>query len=85
MGVISKLRKNTFGLLILSTVIVLLTIFKLSDQPRVQLSVLTGLVLFYLIWGIFYHHIDKSLKTEIIIEYILTAALALSFIYGILL
>lgn len=81
---LTKLHKTTLILFVITGMVALATILKLSDNTRLQFSVLTGLVVFYLVWGIFYHHIDKSIKAEIVIEYFLTAALILSFLYGIL-
>lgn len=41
-------------------------------------------VIIYLIWAILYHKKDKSLTLPIILEYLLTAVLALVLIMGVL-
>jgi len=82
---INRLHKHTIYILLATVLVAAIAIFKLADQPNLQAGILTGIVFIYLAWAIFYHHIDKSIRLEIIIEYVLTAALALTFMYGILL
>lgn len=51
----------------------------------IQLRVLIIAVLAYLIWALIHHYRDKSLTLSIFIEYLLTAALALILLMGVLL
>lgn len=48
------------------------------------LKILAVGVLIYLIWAIIHHKRDKSLTLEVCIEYLLTAALALILLFGVL-
>lgn len=41
-------------------------------------------ILVYLIWAIFHHKKDKSLTLTIVLEYLLTAVLALILLLGVL-
>lgn len=40
-----------------------------------KIAIISGVILVYLFWALQHHHRDKSLTWEIILEYILTAAL----------
>ncbi len=81
--VFSKPKHQTIILLVVA-MLALLGVFKFQFVPKAQFVILNLLVVFYLGWAISYHHFDKSLKLEIIIEYVLIAALALAFFYGLL-
>ena len=50
----------------------------------IQFLTLSTLTISYLIWALIYHYLDKSLKLEIVLEYILTALLVLIVLYGVL-
>lgn len=50
----------------------------------IQFLTLSLLTVSYLIWALIYHYLDKSLKLEIVLEYILTALLVLIVFYGVL-
>lgn len=82
---ISNIHKQTIYILITTIIVTIFALFKLAYNPGLQFSILAGIVFLYLGWAIFYHHIDKTIRLEIVIEYVLTAALALTFIYGIIL
>lgn len=78
-------RKHNILVLIGAALVALVSILRLQGSPSVQFEVLALLVLFYLSWALLYHFLDKSLKLEVMIEYILTALLALVILYGVLL
>lgn len=48
------------------------------------LKILTIGVLIYLVWALLHHKKDKSLTLPILLEYLLTAALALILISGVI-
>ena len=48
------------------------------------LTILIVGVLIYLVWALIYHKKDKSLTLEVILEYVLTAALVLIVFIGVL-
>lgn len=81
---IDKLHKHTHLVVLVSAVAALWAVIKFSTQPQLQFMILTCLVLLYLSWAILFHLKDKSLTLEVMLEYILTATLALVFFYGIL-
>ena len=83
--VMSKLHKYSILVVVLTSAISLVLILKLQYLPQVQFLVATVLVMFYLIWALAYHFMDKTLRLEVMIEYVLTALLALIVLYGILL
>lgn len=58
-------------------------IFKFSSQ--IVFSILTLAALFYLYIATIHHIKDKTFRPEIMLEYILTATLALIIFYGLLL
>lgn len=76
---------NLIWALALSTPIflVLLFIFRFSPATQFQIFVLATLV--YLAVTLIHHYKDKTLALEIIIEYILIAALALLILQGLIL
>ncbi len=82
---ILKKPKHPVTILILAAVITVIGLLRFQFDSHLQFLILSVLVLFYLGWAIAYHHFDKSLRLEIILEYVLTAALALIFFYGLLL
>lgn len=85
MKVLDKLHKHSIFLNLSGSFLALILVLKFQTIALAQFGILTILILFYLIWAFSYHLNDKSLKLEIMIEYVLIAALALIFFYGILL
>ncbi len=85
MRLTTRLHKHTIILLGAAALSTLVFVFKLQGLPNLQFVAFSTLISFYLIWAIFYHHVDKSLKLEVVLEYILTALLALVILYGVLL
>ena len=80
-----KLHRHNILVLVVAAFLAIIAVFKLQGLPSLQFSIFSGLIAFYLFWAIFYHHFDKSLKLEVVLEYILTALLALIILYGVLL
>ena len=80
-----KLYRHNIIVLVMAATLSLVAVFKLQGFPSLQFSIFSALIVFYLFWAIFYHHYDKSLKLEVVLEYILTALLALVILYGVLL
>lgn len=48
------------------------------------LKILAICILIYLFWAVFHHKKNKSLTLPILLEYVLTAALALVLIFGVI-
>lgn len=48
------------------------------------LRILVVGILIYLLWAILHHKKDKSLTLEVLLEYLLTAALSLILIFGVI-
>lgn len=82
---VNKIQKYTFLIVALSAALTLAIVLKLQYIPQIQFLAVTILVMFYLLWAMVHHFIDKTLTLEIMIEYVLTALLALIVLYGILL
>lgn len=82
---IHKFKKHHYLLLIAVAIIAFLAVIRFQFYPQLQFLILSTLVCFYLIWALLNHHFNKSLKLEIMVEYFLTAGLALIFLYGLLL
>ena len=79
-----NVKVNTYGIFIffILTFISLIFVIKFANAPRVQFQILTALAILYLSWAFFHHTLDKTLKLEIVIEYVLTALLAIIILYG---
>lgn len=82
---VTKLQRYGFLIIVLTSAASLVLILKLQYLPQVQFLVVTVLVMFYLMWALVHHFADKTLTLEVMIEYVLTALLALVVLYGILL
>lgn len=82
---VTKLQKYGFLIIVFTSTVSLMLILKLQYLPQVQFLVATVLVMFYLMWALVHHFADKTLSLEVMIEYILTALLALIVLYGVLL
>ncbi len=78
------MKKKLFHNLMLAFIVLssLILVFKLQYSFNLQVRVMIVLTLSYLIWAFIYHQHDKSLTKNIMIEYILTAALVLVIITG---
>lgn len=75
-------KYHVYALVFLSIIAVLIMIkFRGS---YVQFLTLSSLTIAYLIWALTFHYMDKSLKLEIMLEYVLTALLVLIVFYGVL-
>lgn len=79
-----KFKKYRLAMILTAAGLSLVAILKFQNIPQMQLIILTMLALFYLGWALAFHYLEKNLTLEIIIEYILTALLALIFFYGVL-
>lgn len=76
------IKKQSILLLIILTFMAFVGTLKFNYSPVIQFQILTILVLFYLSWALFYHHLDKSLTSEIMVEYLLIVLLATVILYG---
>lgn len=85
MKLVVKLHRHNILVLAAAAFVAIVAVFKLQGFPGLQFSTFSALIAFYLSWACFYHHYDKSLKLEVVLEYILTALLALVILYGVLL
>lgn len=79
-----KLKKHQLAMIVSAAALSLAAILKFQNIPQLQLIILTMLALFYLGWALSYHFLERNLTLEILIEYILTALLALVFFYGVI-
>ncbi len=82
---VAKLQKYTLAIIIVSCVVTFFIMVKLQYLPQVQFLTATILVMFYLMWALIHHQIDKSLNLEVVVEYVLIALLALVVLYGVIL
>ena len=80
-----KLQKNSILLILLASFLAILGAMKFQGSPFIQFQILIILIGLYFIWAFLYHFFDKSLSLEIMLEYFLTALLAVVVAYGILL
>jgi len=78
------LQKHNVAFIIILAILSLWAVLKFQNIPQMQLIILTMLALFYLAWALAHHYLERNLTLEIIIEYILTALLALIFFYGVI-
>lgn len=83
--VLVKAHKYNLILVIVLALTSLVAIVRLQGLPQVQFLVVLCLVFSYLTWALLYHKLDKTLTLEVMLEYILTALLALVVAYGALL
>lgn len=85
MEILDKIQRGNIWWMISAAFLALILVLKFQTNAQAQFGIMTVLDIFYLIWAINYHLNDKTLKLEIMIEYVLIAALALIFFYGVLL
>lgn len=84
-SLVTKLiRKFGIYFLILLALTTLVVLFRPEVTPFVRLQSLIFLTISYLAWAFVYHIVDKTISLEIVIEYLLTASLALVILYSIL-
>lgn len=79
-----KKSKKTHTLFLISCLIFLWIMYIFRESSLIQLEIVILTITFYLISSFFYHHLDKSLTLEIMIEYILIGLLSLIILQGIL-
>lgn len=72
-----KLQKLNNLIFILFTLIVLSLTMQWNNNPALQMMILTILSINYVAWALTHHFLEKSLTTEIVIEYVLIASLGL--------
>lgn len=68
--------------LIIVALLSAVTLLKFSYVPFIQVFVLIGFGIFYILWSIFHHRMDKSLTLEVFLEYLLTAGLVFILLAG---
>lgn len=78
------IKKHTIlNSIFLSGFILLIPLLMLYRNSFVStFSLLITAALIYLIWAYLYHHLDKSLNSMIILEYVLTALLVIIILTG---
>lgn len=79
------LKKNSIYFFLFLSLVAALSIFRFSHSPLIQFQILTLLAIAYLSWALLHHLWDKTLSFEVMVEYVLTALLAVIILYGILL
>lgn len=70
-------RKLTLSFLPLSGFFIVLLIGLQHFVPTINASLIVACLLLYLTFALLHHHFDKSLKLELIIEYVLLGILIL--------
>lgn len=71
-------------LLLLITLLAVLILGRSGHSPYLPIYIVFIACFFYLGWAFVYHKIDKSLTLGIYLEYVLTAALVLILLTGVL-
>jgi hypothetical protein len=79
-----KFSQYHIVILIFLSIAAIFGTLKYQFLPEIQFTILGSLILVYLLWAFVYHKLDKTLNLEIMLEYILTALLALVILYGLL-
>lgn len=82
---IRKIHKYNLVFILCLAVIAVIIVLKLQGFPQIQFLVTLVLSFIYLGWALLYHKLDKTLTLEVMLEYILTALLAIVVSYGALL
>jgi hypothetical protein len=84
--VIDDLYENLAHYLILLVLLGggLVLFFFFSYSPQIQLYLSLATALFYLLWGVSHHYLNKDLSWSVVIEYTLVAVLAWTIIYTVL-
>jgi len=74
-----EVKKHLFQYLVLlaGAFFFLFLLIFLKENRFGRFLVITFFVLFYLIWGIIHHFLEKTLHLKIVVEYILIGATAL--------
>lgn len=62
----------------------LLFFFLSAHDPRLQLRIITLVLFFYILWGVLYHFLDKTLTILVFFEYLLVAAVVFAVIFSLL-
>lgn len=52
-------------------------ILKAHGEPGNQFLIVLVLVVFYLLWGVVYHHVKRDLSRKLFLEYLIIGAIAL--------
>ena len=78
------LRQYSILLLLVFTAVSVVVVLRYHNSPKVQFQIFVALAIAYLTWSLLHHSLDKSLTLEVVIEYVLTALLALVILYGLL-
>jgi hypothetical protein len=75
---LTKLLRNRLYYLTLfgGLVLGLITFFGVFGIPQLRQESIIGLCVFYFVWGISHHLIEKDLHRKIILEYFLVASVA---------
>ena len=82
---LNDLQKYNFLLILAAAFFALVGILTFGQMYTVKLLIISILIILYLFWALLHHFLDKTLNLEIVLEYILTAALALVVLYGLVL
>lgn len=68
-------------LLLLTVSVFFILLFSILKGNRLgQFLITTLFVVFYLVWGIIHHFLEKTLNLKVVVEYILIGAIALFFL-----
>lgn len=70
-------------LTLIVTVAVVATLY-FNGSKNIQLGIIIGFSILYIVWGILHHKKEKTLETSIVIEYSLMALLGCLLVIGLL-
>lgn len=76
---ISKIdyRNKVYYLILFSGLILgLVAFFGFFGLPQLRQEAVFGLCLFYFLWGVFHHLLERDLHFKIVLEYFLVASIA---------
>lgn len=83
---IYDITHHIFHYFILLTIIIggLGAFFSFRAYPVIQLLVGITTAIFYVIWGIVHHFVDRDLSVKIVIEYLIVAIFAIVILWNVL-
>lgn len=82
--VVGRLSKFSVPIFLITNGVALFLMIRSHNNPSLVFSIFSMLGIIYLSWAFLHHFLDKSLTLEVMIEYVLTAALALVILYSLL-
>jgi hypothetical protein len=74
-----KKYQSLINISVLSVILIIgvISFMKFTGNQSAQLLIGIMIAIFYAIWGILHHWLDKSLHRKVVIEYLLISAIAI--------